>query len=135
MVKDMTEQEIPVNTPINLMICLKIANNDKSIVKKLLAMFISELPTAKTSINEAFEKYDTNAMGALTHKLLGSSAYCGAQQLQRSLNNISKHIKENNKEAISNELGNMNNCITEIMDYYRENIINTNELEATCSST
>jgi len=117
------------NTPINLNICLKIANNDKSIVKKLLSMFISELPAAKTSINKEFEKYDTNAMGALTHKLLGSSAYCGAQQLQKSLNCLSRHIKENNKESIRNELDNMNTCINEIMDYYRDNIINTKELE------
>jgi|GEM_PF-1378369 len=118
-----------LNPPIDLSTCLRIANHDKAIVKKLLSMFISELPGEKLAINKAFETENYNLLRAHTHKLLGSGAYCGAQNLQNSLMTLSKHAKENNQEALQNELDQFNCCVQDIMDYYRENILSNPELE------
>lgn len=124
----MNEQRSPT-LPIDLAICLRIANQDKSIVKKLLTMFISELPVEKLSINQAYETRNYNLLRTHTHKLLGSSAYCGAQNLQSSLITLSKHAKENNHDALQQELFEFNQCIQDIMDYYQENILNNVELK------
>ena len=115
--------------PIDLETCLRIANQDKDIVKKLLSMFVSELPGEKQAINLAFEAGNYNLLRTHTHKLLGSGAYCGAQNLQNSLMALSKYAKENNHEPLRKELQHFNQCVQDIMNYYRENVLSNNELE------
>lgn len=122
--KNTTHQPNPIDLPT----CLRIANQDKTIVKKLLAMFISELPSEKAAINQAFESENYNALRAHAHKLLGSGAYCGAQCLQRSLTQLSQYAKENNHDALRGEISIFNHCVQDIMDYYREHIISNPEL-------
>jgi HPt (histidine-containing phosphotransfer) domain-containing protein len=107
--------------PINTEICLKIANNDRNIAMKLLSMFIKELPEAKEDINTSFKSNDINNLKRHAHKLLGSSAYCGAENIQKDLNDISKHIKDNNREGLSTAIESLNKNISEVMDYYLEN--------------
>jgi HPt (histidine-containing phosphotransfer) domain-containing protein len=114
--------------PIDLSTCLRIANQDTEIVKKLLSMFISELPGEKLAINQAFETGNYNLLRTHTHKLLGSGAYCGAQYLQSTLMSLSKHAKENNQDALEKELHQFNQCVQDIMDYYRKNILGNPEL-------
>ena len=106
--------------PINIRVCLKIANNNKEIAQKLVSMFIKELPGAKQDINKAFEANDLISLKKHVHKLLGSSAYCGAELIQKDLNDISKHIKDNNQELLKNTIGRLNMNMASVMDYYRE---------------
>ncbi len=107
--------------PINLAICLKIANNNKEIASKLISMFIKELPEAQKDINKEYENNDFIELKKHVHKLLGSSAYCGASLIQRDLNEISKHAIDNNNEKLKLAVESLNINISKTMDFYREN--------------
>ena len=106
--------------PINIRVCLKIANNNKEIAQKLVSMFIKELPEAKKDINKAYETKDIISLRSHVHKLLGSSAYCGAELIQKDLNDISKHVKDNNHASLKVSVDKLNQNIADVIDYYRE---------------
>ena len=110
-------------SPLNIEICLKIANNDKTIAKKLISMFMKDLPSSQQEINTSFKNNDIVSLKKQIHKLLGASAYCGAEDIQTTLNALSVSIEDNNKAGIEKAIKLLNENIRTIMDFYREDTL------------
>ena len=114
------ESENLCTPPLNIDICLKIANNDKTIARKLISMFVKDLPSSQQEINTSFKNNDIISLKKQIHKLLGASAYCGAEDIQSTLNALSIYIKDNNKDGIEKTVALLNENIRTVMDFYRE---------------
>ncbi len=78
----------------NQEIAIQYAYNDSSIMHKLIAMFIEDLPIQMSLLEKHMQLGDNQACIDAIHKIRGSCKACGAQELDIQLENLSVCIKD-----------------------------------------
>jgi two-component system sensor histidine kinase BarA len=77
-----------------------IGGGDIVFAKKMLAMFVENLPSDLTQIQTAYKQNDLITVGKLIHKMYGSLCYCGIPKLR----NLAKHLQTAIKEQQPQEV-------------------------------
>lgn len=87
------------------------AGGNPDLAKELFTMLLNELPDQKEKLNQAIAKGDTQALWDHTHKLHGSTAYCGVPALREA----TKEMKEALKQQ-SSDISDMNQRLNKAID-------------------
>ncbi len=73
---------------------LKYAYNDKEIMHKLIALFITDLPVQMSALDDCLLQQDKQPCVDIIHKIRGSCKACGAIELDRHLEKLSVCLKD-----------------------------------------
>lgn len=79
----------------------KKINQDKIAAKSMLELLIDQLPTEEKKLMDALHKKDYMQLRALTHKMLGGLAYCGAPRLENACRQLYLTIKNQKEHFVS----------------------------------
>jgi len=63
-------------------LAVTLSNNNPSIAKELLKMFVQELASSKADLIEAYDQKNFKQLAKLSHKLHGACCYCGVPRLK-----------------------------------------------------
>jgi PAS domain S-box-containing protein len=86
-----------------------IGGGDIAFAKKMLAMFIENLPSDIAQIEVAYMQDNLTSVGKLIHKMYGSLCYCGIPKLR----NLAKRLQLALKEGLQHEVDLLMKMLTE----------------------
>lgn len=89
-------------SPVSISQCLSLAHNKPDLARDMLLMLISTLPGDKEKIQQAYAEKNWAAMQEHTHRLYGSSCYCGVPELRSLAGLLDKILQSDQKSHISN---------------------------------
>ena len=90
------------------------AGGNPDLAKELFTMLLNELPGQKEKLNQAFVKGDTQALWDQTHKLHGSTAYCGVPALNSATREMKEALKQQSSD-ISEVTQRLNKAIDDLL--------------------
>lgn len=85
---------------IDIQLALEQAGGNQQLAKELLTMLLKELPVLNEKLRQAIAAQDSNAMWDQTHKLYGSTAYCGVPNLRQSAKLLEDAVKRSEPSVI-----------------------------------
>lgn len=92
------------------------AGGSSDLAKELFAMLLKELPELKNLLNMAYQANDPQGLWDHTHKIHGSTAYCGVPSLRLAASNLEKSIKADKSFAeMENDLKALNISIEKLL--------------------
>lgn len=95
---------------------------DKQQAHNLIDEFIKELTTAQQEIKTYIAAKDLDAIAAITHKMIGGAAYCGAARLKSAATNLNNAARNHHQEEISALFDQLKIAIDELADNYEQEI-------------
>jgi two-component system, NarL family, sensor histidine kinase BarA len=104
-------------SPVDIALCLKLANNKPSLAHDMLQMMLTGLLTEKTEINQAMITNNLSALGELVHRLYGSSCYCGVPQLKSASGLLDKLLQANNIIEVEAAIATLNHAIDDVLHW------------------
>ena len=90
------------------------AGGNPDLAKELFTMLLKELPDQKEKLNQAFAKGDNQAIWNHSHKLYGSTAYCGVPALRKAAKELEEAIKAQTDD-VSNKIQEVNKAIDDLL--------------------
>lgn len=90
------------------------AGGNPELAKELFTMLLKELPDQKEKLNQAFAKGDNQAIWNHSHKLYGSTAYCGVPALRKAAKELEEAIKAQTDD-VSNKIQEVNKAIDDLL--------------------
>ena len=90
------------------------AGGNPDLAKELFTMLLKELPDQKEKLNQAFAKGDNQAIWNHSHKLYGSTAYCGVPALRKAAKELEDAIKAQTDD-VSNKIQEVNKAIDDLL--------------------
>ena len=90
------------------------AGGNSELAKELFSMLLKELPDLQAKLNQASNDGDNQALWDHTHKLHGSTAYCGVPALFMASKELKKVIKSAPTD-IPKKLQNVNKAIEDLL--------------------
>lgn len=96
----MQDQESNV---LNIEVLSKKVSNDKTLVKKILSIYIKQSPEQISQLKEAYKEKNTGSIRALGHSLKGASGNIGAENIQA----IALEIENAGKQGDLNRTANL----------------------------
>lgn len=101
---------------IDWKLCLKLANNKEDLANEMLAMFMAELPSTKSTIKKAFQDKKHELLYQHIHKLHGATCYCGFPKLKTLVSDTETALKTGELTALGTRI----EAITTELDKIRE---------------
>ena len=99
---------------LNIPQAIEQAGGNPDLSKELFTMLLKELPDQKEKLNQAFAKGDNQAIWNHSHKLYGSTAYCGVPALRKAAKELEEAIKAQT-EDVSNKIQEVNKAIDDLL--------------------
>ncbi|WP_111643071.1 response regulator [Marinimicrobium alkaliphilum] len=139
-----SESEPELNaSPVDILRCLKLANNKPTLAKDMLTMLIEGLPAEQKAINQAFRERDYERLEEQVHRLYGSSCYCGVPYLKSISGLLDKMLQKQSYGQLEGAVTSLNNQITALLQWsYNRDIdalfdlgVSTGEERATVQGT
>jgi len=96
---------------VDIKLALEQAGGSEELARDLFSMLLDDLPNLKNSLNQAFEQNDSQALWDHTHKIYGSTAYCGVPMLHDSAKAMEQGIKQADSAALQPLLDKLNDAI------------------------
>jgi two-component system sensor histidine kinase BarA len=96
---------------INYQQALEQADGNEELAKELFEMLLNELPVLKQKLNIAIKENDIQGCWDHTHKIYGSTAYCGVPALREAAFIMESTVKGENMGKIEE---NFTALVTEI---------------------
>lgn len=97
-------------------IAIEKAGGKSDLAMELFAMLLKELPELKNLMNMAYQANDPQGLWDHTHKIHGSTAYCGVPALRVAAKQLEDAIKaEKNFAEMENELKQLNKSIDDVL--------------------
>ncbi|MES2823107.1 MAG: response regulator [Pseudomonadota bacterium] len=109
------ELDLNKESPVDIALCLKLANNKPLLAHDMLQLMLSGLFTEKNEINQAAAANDLSALSELVHRLYGSSCYCGVPKLKRTSGALDKLLQANKTMEVENAINVLNHAIDEVL--------------------
>ena len=92
------------------------AGGKSDLAKELFAMLLNELPELKNLMNMAYQANDPQGFWDLTHKIHGSTAYCGVPALQAAARALEEAIKADKSfNEMKKDLEQVNKSIEDVL--------------------
>lgn len=97
-------------------IAIEKAGGSSDLAKELFSMLLKELPELKNLVNMAYQANDPQGFWDHTHKIHGSTAYCGVPALRVAASKLEKSIKADKSfTEMEGDLNNLNKSIEELL--------------------
>ncbi|MEJ2142486.1 MAG: Hpt domain-containing protein [Gammaproteobacteria bacterium] len=108
---------IPKMEPIlDKNIAIEKAGGSSELAKELFAMLLKELPELKNLMNMAYQTNDPQGFWDHTHKIHGSTAYCGVPAMRVAASMLEKSIKADKSfKEMEGDLNNLNKSIDQLL--------------------
>ncbi len=90
------------------------AGGNPDLAKELFTMLLNELPGQKEKLNQAISQGDNQALWDHTHKLHGSTAYCGVPALNIATRDMKEALKQQSGD-ISDVTQRLNKAIDDLL--------------------
>ena len=103
------------SSPVDISLCLKLANNKPALAHDMLQMMLNSLLAEKAEINYAMTNNKISVLGELVHRLYGSSCYCGVPHLKSISGLLDKLLKANKITEAENAIATLNQAIDDIL--------------------
>ncbi len=91
------------------------AGGNPELAKELFTMLLNDLPVLRDKLNQAFADSDSQALWDHTHKIHGSTAYCGVPALREAARRLEGAIKQQ-AEDLTTEIETLNQAILELLE-------------------
>ncbi len=109
------DSDLKKQSPVDISLCLKLANNKPALAHDMLQMMLCSLLTEKAEINEAMANNNISALGELVHRLYGSSCYCGVPHLKSVSGLLDKLLQANKITEAVSAIATLNQAIDDIL--------------------
>jgi two-component system sensor histidine kinase BarA len=80
--------------------CLILANNNAEIANDLLTLFIADLPSVLKNMKKSLATEDYHKLKDQAHRLHGATCYCGVPRLKLAVQNLEKHLKNDESKKL-----------------------------------
>ncbi len=101
---------------LDISLALEQAGGNADLARELFQMLLNELPALRNSINSAFSGSDSQLLWDSTHKLYGSTAYCGVPALRDTAKALEDAIKQE-ADDIENRIQAINGAIDQLIEH------------------
>ena len=91
-------QHLPI---IDWTLATKMAGNKREVAEEILTLFMKNLSTEMSAINQSYQNNRYKELGSQLHKLHGALCYCGLPRLKMLVAKMEMDIKQNNMDAIA----------------------------------
>ncbi len=108
------------NCPVNIPMCISLANNKPELACDMLTMLVGNLPDDQLQINTAFTDQSYENLEVLIHRLYGSCCYSGVPHLHGCTGLLDKILQSKNYEYIGDAQTSLNNAIDKLIIWERE---------------
>jgi two-component system sensor histidine kinase BarA len=112
------------SSSVDILLCLKLANNKPALARDMLKMMLDGLPTEKENINQAIATNNVSALTELIHRLYGSSCYCGVPRLKSISGLLDKLLQAKEIEEAQNAIGTLNHAIDDVISWGKDRDLN-----------
>lgn len=85
-------------------LALERAGGNQDLARELYQMLQDELPTYTSDLQKHFDSGDFTSLLELTHKLNGSSTYCGVPALKEAASSLESYLKKGTQEMYAGAL-------------------------------
>lgn len=97
-------------------LAIEKAGGKSDLAKELFAMLLKELPELKNLMNMAYQANDPQGFWDHSHKIHGSTAYCGVPALRAAAKIVEDGIKaEKSFSEMENDLSYLNKSIDDLL--------------------
>jgi two-component system sensor histidine kinase BarA len=111
-------------TSVDILLCLRLANNKPALARDMLVMLLESLPGEKNQINLAVQQQDFIQLEELVHRLYGSCCYCGVPRLKRISGLLDKLLRAKQYDQTSGAITSLNFAIDDVVQWGQERDIN-----------
>jgi two-component system, NarL family, sensor histidine kinase BarA len=80
--------------------CLTLANNNAEIANDLMTLFIADLPVVIKTMKQLLANEDYHGLKDQAHRLHGATCYCGVPRLKIAVQNLEKHLKNDESKKL-----------------------------------
>ncbi len=101
---------------INTKLALEKSNGSTELAKELFTMLIKDLPQALEKIKASYQANSLQELSEHTHRLYGSTTYCGVPDLKSAAAKLDSCVKNNNENEISNHIQSVEKSIHELLN-------------------
>ncbi|ROQ20509.1 two-component system sensor histidine kinase BarA [Marinimicrobium koreense] len=115
---ELAEDEQP--SPVDIPLCLKLANHKPTLARDMLEMLIKNLSGERDAINQAFDNQDFEQLEELVHRLYGSCCYCGVPRLKRISGLLDKILQARQYDQVASPIKALDNEVDEILRWAYE---------------
>lgn len=106
------------NLAIDWQQCLALSNQNPSMAKELLDMFMKDLPSYRHNIQQCFDQQDYKTLYQHVHKLHGATCYCGMPQLQAMLSAFETALKTDQQNTYPKHMAQIIQGFDAVTDCY-----------------
>jgi len=103
---------------------LKYAYNDHEIMRKLICMFIEDLPRQFSLLHDGFERREFQICCDIIHKIRGSCKSCGADRLDSQLVKLTYYLKADNTSKTNASLKKTTEIMMDYIHTTKEKLLN-----------
>jgi len=97
---------------LNFSAAIQLCGGKEDLAREIIQMLVDELPKQNLLLQTAFEQHDWKQLDYLTHKLSGSAAYCGMEQIKKYSHIVNKTIREKDLPQVIIQLPLLQQAIT-----------------------
>lgn len=112
------------SSPVDIQLCLKLANHKPALARDMLTMLLSTLNTEKERINEQLAAENYEELGELIHRLYGSCCYCGVPRLKHISGLMDKLFQSKQYPQAIDAMHALNNALDDVMRWSDNKNIN-----------
>jgi HPt (histidine-containing phosphotransfer) domain-containing protein len=102
----------PEGNALNFSAAVQLCGGKEDLAREIIPMLVNELPQQNLLLQTAFEQHDWKQLDYLTHKLSGSAAYCGMEQIKTYAHAVNKTIRQQDLPQVIVQLPMLQQAIT-----------------------
>jgi len=101
---------------VDISLALEQAGGSADLARDLFGMLLADLPDLRDKVNAAFASGDREALWDHTHKIHGSTAYCGVPALREAAHAMEQAIKAGDGADLDTPLAALNSAIDQLLE-------------------
>lgn len=103
------------NKSLNFSAAVQLCGGQESIAREIIQMLVNELPEQSRELQEAVAKKNWKNLDYISHKLAGSAAYCGMEEIKKEARSLNEMIRQQNMAEVPQQMTHLQQAITDAL--------------------
>lgn len=105
----------PLTTSLNFAAAVELCGGQEVIAREIIQMLVNELPQQSQELQESLDKKNWKNLDYISHKLAGSAAYCGMEEIKRQAREVNTLLRQQKFAELSQEMARLQKAIKDAL--------------------
>jgi HPt (histidine-containing phosphotransfer) domain-containing protein len=108
------------NKNLNFAAAVQLCGGQEAIARDIIQMLVTELPEQSRELQDALDKKNWKNLDYVSHKLAGSAAYCGMDEIKKEARALNHLIRQQQMAELPQQMHQLQHAIKEALQAAEE---------------